>query len=343
MLDITITMTDCPGLTRENMDDVQKMYQLINAIMKRISDGMCGKESTIDMILWIVPGTSSRLPKMDELMIRQLGTLVPVCLVWTRAVLTQHITEFKAWLNDPKQVPVELPICGMFEVYARREKCRGGVFQESFGMAELGVSLAKIFNTNTHEMCARYRNQLKDWTEADFLERRQNSYRIVKYHSALAAVIGGSPIPYVDTIAVFMLQSTMILKINAYYGASLPRNLIGSLITTIITGSSSLTVFGGFSLAGACLLDFAGDTLKLIPGLNFLGMALSAGVAAGITASVGYAFINGVESLVRDYPYLLDVPTDTIQNAILLEAEKTAKQSLNETKRRVEELAGEDK
>ena len=338
MLDVGVTLMDCPGLTRDNMNDTTKMCELASAILQRISDGINGKKSPIDVVLWVLPGATSRLPTMDELFIRQLGTLVPVCLVWTRALQVQHIQEFKAWLKNPKEVPVELPICEMFEVYARREKIRDG-YQESFGMAELGVGLAKVFNVESHEMREKYIHKLKDWTEADYLERRTNAYRIVKYSAAAAAVIGASPVPYIDTVAVFMLQSTMILKINALYGASLPRNLLSSLITTIITGSSSLTIVGGLSLAGAFLADFIGDTLKLLPGLNLLGMTLSAGTAAGMTAAVGYAFIGGVESLVREYPYLLDVPTDTIEKALLAEAEKTAQFSLNETRKTVNELA----
>jgi len=340
MLDVTVSMFDCPGMTRENMEDATKMTKLVDSIMTKISDGLTGKELPIDIFLWVLPGTASRLPKMDEWFIRQLGTFVPVALVWTRAIQSQHIMEFKAWLNDPKEVPIELPLCGMFEVYARQERLRN-MIQESFGMAELGTSLANIFNNESHQMRERYLDKLKNWTEADFLRRRTDSYRIVKYFTATAAIVGASPMPYVDTIAIFMLQSAMIVKINSAYGASLPRNMLSSLVTTIITGSANLSVVGAISLAGAFLADFIGDTLKLIPGLNLLGMAMSAGTAAGMTAAVGYTFVNAVESLVRDYPYLLDVPTGTIEKAILLEAEKTAKQSLNDTVKRVDELASD--
>merc|ERR1719284_838943 len=100
-------------------------------------------------------------------------------------------------------------------------------------------------------MRGQYQIKTKNWTEKDFKKRRDMSYRYVKQHTA--------------------------------FGASLPRNIVSSLLCTVITGSSAFSVTGGLYLVGALVVDVLGDTLKLIPGLNILGTMISVASAGCIT------------------------------------------------------------
>ena len=184
-IDVIVSLIDAPGLTREEMEKQSNMIDLSNSIMSRINDGLVGRKSPIDVVLWVVPGSTSRLPTMDEFLIRSIGLLVPVCLVWTRAIFSNHIKEFKDWIENRSEVKVALPLCGMYEVYAREEECRGKI-QPSFGMPQLGIGIAKIANNESREMRGQYQIKTKNWTEKDFKKRRDMSYRYVKQHTALA-------------------------------------------------------------------------------------------------------------------------------------------------------------
>ena len=336
-IDVIVSLIDAPGLTREEMEKQSNMIDLSNSIMSRINDGLVGRKSPIDVVLWVVPGSTSRLPTMDEFLIRSIGLLVPVCLVWTRAIFSNHIKEFKDWIENRSEVKVALPLCGMYEVYAREEECRGKI-QPSFGMPQLGIGIAKIANNESREMRGQYQIKTKNWTEKDFKKRRDMSYRYVKQHTALAGLCGATPIPYLDTFAVFSNLSAMVIRINSAYGASLPRNIVSSLLCTVITGSSAFSVTGGLYLVGALVVDVLGDTLKLIPGLNILGTMISVASAGCITAAVGCAFVSGVEKISRANPYILDVPQGEIEAALLKEAETQAKQGLTNATNRLSEL-----
>jgi len=121
---------------------------------------------------------------------------------------------------------------------------------------------------------------------------------------------------------------------------SLPKNLLNTMLYTIVTGSSTMTLIGSTSLAGAIILDFTADTLKLIPGLNIIGQLVSAGIAGGLTAAVGVAFVRALEKIVRKYPDLMDVPPDRIEQMMMEEAREQAKLGLTDATSEVKRIAG---
>ena len=329
-IDVTVEVIDTPGLSRSDMDKPEKMTGLIDAINTRLTDGFSGSKSTVHMVLWCVQGTAGRLPMVDELWVRQLGKLVPIILVWTRAFLPNHIEEFRRWMNDRTLVPIELPFVATIPVYARREETSLGGTMPSFNMPLLGRTIGSTFNIETRAKFEVYRQQLSASTEADFERRRSWSYKVVFGAMASASLVGGSPLPYVDSIGVLAIQSAMVVEINRSYGVSLPKNVVNTMLYPIITGSSTMTLIGSTSLAGALILDFTADTLKLIPGLNIVGQLVSAGIAGGLTAALGVAFIRALEKVVRQYPNLMDVPKDRIEQLLMEEAREQAKLSLND-------------
>jgi uncharacterized protein (DUF697 family) len=336
ILDIEIEFIDSPGFTREELDGAA-VEKLTQGILTLITDGYlhCSdskKSSTIDVVIWAVAGSASRLPTFDELFIRSLACLVPVGIVWTRALFAQHIEEFKHWMNDRSQLRVELPLEFTHQVYARPEQTRTTLV-DSFGMGELGFTLANIFNNVAPNFKSKFLGKHHLCTEADFAKRRATAYRTVKFYSAGAGVAGGSPVPYIDNIGIFLIQTSMVAQINVHYGVSLPKNIVSSMLSTIATGGSAFTCSWMIMYA----VDIGVDTLKLIPGVNLLGMALSAGIAVGVTAALGIAFINGVEKLVRTNPQLLDVPEDRIEEILLAECKEQARLTLQESRSKLDE------
>lgn len=332
-LNVEVELIDTPGLTREQMDKQEDVEKITKLITDRLMAGLTGHLSTVDIIVWAVGGTASRLARLDEFLIRQFGALVPICLVFTRAILPDHIAKLKSWLNTELST---LPVISQSEVYARQENSLMSQIP-SFGMAELGVQLAHVFNTNARQFKEEFLYKSKCKTEEDFLKRRASSFRTVKRFTIAAGAAGGTPIPFADSIAVFILQSSMVLRINSKYGLSLPSNIVGSMLGTIFTGGSAV----GLCLAGTVILDVTADMFKLVPGLNLLGMAISASIAAGVTAVLGVAFVNTAEKLAREYPSLLSIPSDRVEQCLLEEAKKQASQGLQETRKIVDNLPDE--
>jgi uncharacterized protein (DUF697 family) len=242
-------------------------------------------------------------------------------------------------MNDRTLVPIELPFIATIPVYARREETSLGGSMPSFNMPLLGRTIGNTFNIETRAKSEVYRQQLNATTEADFERRRAWSYKVVMGAMASASLVGGSPVPYIDSIGVLAIQSAMVVEINRSYGVSLPKNVVNTMLYTIITGSSTMTLIGSTSLAGALILDFTADTLKLIPGLNIIGQLVSAGIAGGLTAALGVTFIRALEKVVREYPNLMDVPKDRIAQMLMDEAKQQAKLSLNDAALEVKRYA----
>jgi len=331
-LEITISFIDTPGFGREEDHPELAATATTTKIFERISHGILRDHSqAVDIVLWVMSGSSSRLPKFDEVFIRTLNGFVPVGLVWTRALLNRHIDGFQSYLADKTQVKTLLPIEFTHRVYAREEStCLQGI--ESFGMAELGILLGDTFNDRAKQLKSEYINKHECLTEQDFAQRRADSYRVVRYYSFSCGIVAGSPIPYVDNVIVFALQSAMILQINKKYGVSLPKNLIGSMVTSVVSGGSVWSM----GVIGMYLLDIGVDTMKLLPGLNVVAMGIGATLGAGLTAALGCAFINAVEKLARDYPSLLDIPEDRIEKVLLEECANQGKRTYREAHDQVE-------
>jgi uncharacterized protein (DUF697 family)/GTP-binding protein EngB required for normal cell division len=99
----------------------------------------------------------------------------------------------------------------------------------------------------------------------------------IAWYAAGASVIGASPIPFSDAIALTTLQATMASDIFSIYGIN---NTISSILRNII-GGRVVSYLGKF---------LAGTILKFIPGVGSLaGGIINATVAATITRALGYA------------------------------------------------------
>mmetsp|Transcript_2553 Transcript_2553/g.9088 ORF Transcript_2553/g.9088 Transcript_2553/m.9088 type:complete len:628 (-) Transcript_2553:49-1932(-) len=336
VLTVEVEFIDTPGLSREDMSKPEMMVALTHMIQQRITDGYSGKESPISVLVWVVTGSTSRLPEMDELHIRQLGTLAPIMLLWTRAYLPMHIEAFKAWMNDRSAVPVPLPFKALQQVYAREEESYNGAMIEPFGMAEFGKTIASIYNNHTREYHELYLHKRRQLTEQEFDEIRGKAYSIVKMNTLAATAAGGSPLPYFDSFLVFLIQSTMVVKINALFGANLPANIVTTMLSTIVSGSAATTLLGSATIAGAMLLEVTADTMKLVPGLNILGMAISGGMAGALTAALGMAFVSGAEKIAREHPQIWTLPPEKVEDMLMKAAEDQARKTLNDARKFIE-------
>jgi uncharacterized protein (DUF697 family)/GTP-binding protein EngB required for normal cell division len=112
--------------------------------------------------------------------------------------------------------------------------------------------------------------------KANLEKKYETALARIKYYTAAAAGIAASPIPMSDAPLLAALQITMTADIFNIYGidnsvSNLAKNFIQSKIV---------------SMLGKLV---AGNILKFFPGGDIVGMTINAGVAAIITASMGYA------------------------------------------------------
>lgn len=124
------------------------------------------------------------------------------------------------------------------------------------------------------------------------LERKKKAVAaVIRQAVAVASGVGAAPIPFADAALLVPNQVTMIARITAAYGlpASTSR-------TMAIAGSIVLT--GGATMAGRYAVT---NLLKLIPGGQIAGSAISATVAGALTKAVGVAW-----SRVCEYALTMD-------------------------------------
>ncbi len=95
------------------------------------------------------------------------------------------------------------------------------------------------------------------------------------------------PIPLIDTVSAFIIQTRMLKKLSEHYGIECSENRVKILITTLI-GSINSGLIGGGLLVGM---------VKLVPGIGTLiGITAMSALSGSITYAVGQVFIQHFES-----------------------------------------------
>lgn len=95
--------------------------------------------------------------------------------------------------------------------------------------------------------------------------------------SASAGGVGVTPIPFADSLALSALQISLVLKLANLYEYSITKKNLQEMMLPLITTTVGRTL--------------AGSIAKIVPGVGTLvGGAINGGVAASITAAIGYSF-----------------------------------------------------
>ena len=108
------------------------------------------------------------------------------------------------------------------------------------------------------------------------------AHAVVMATAATAFGEGFIPIPFSDCLAIIPTQLGMLAGITAFFGINVSKNLLKTLVTTIV-GEAGATIAGRAVVAGL---------LKLIPGCgSAIGGAISGATASIITVALGEAYI----------------------------------------------------
>lgn len=115
------------------------------------------------------------------------------------------------------------------------------------------------------------------------LKRKAAQVRIAAAATA-AAGIGATPIPFSDAALLVPLQVGMMAAIAQIYRIPMDSALTASLAATAVAtniGRATVT-----------------NLMKVLPGVNFLAMGISAGVASSFTTAMGAAWLKVCEMMV---------------------------------------------
>ncbi len=124
----------------------------------------------------------------------------------------------------------------------------------------------------------------------DLARKRSRAITIVSAASVTAGAIGAIPIPFSDAIALVPAQVTMIATISAAYGMNIPKARIAALVGSVV-------MVGGATGLGRYV---ATNLLKLVPGGQIVGAAVSGATAALLTTAIGRGWIAVCEQLLLD-------------------------------------------
>ncbi|WP_029061342.1 YcjF family protein [Labrenzia sp. DG1229] len=112
--------------------------------------------------------------------------------------------------------------------------------------------------------------------------RRSSANLIVERHANFAAIASLVPMPWVDLAAIAVVVDRMLRKLARLYGAPLERYRSKRLATAMLTGMAA---------PGIASLTTVG-LLRMAPGPNILGMAITSVSATILIRIVGEVYIS---------------------------------------------------
>lgn len=120
--------------------------------------------------------------------------------------------------------------------------------------------------------------------------KRKEAGNVVKVAASAAALVGATPIPFSDAIALVPIQGAMIAKISQVYGME-----VGAEVAVPIV--SSLIGMVGVTFVGRTIVS---SLFKLVPGIGSVaGGMIASTTAATLTNGLGQLYIGTLDRLAR--------------------------------------------
>lgn len=165
--------------------------------------------------------------------------------------------------------------------------CPGVVLFEMSTDPELHLPVEPLINWSFENLDVALREGFISAAKFAVQLKRKQSLIIVAEHSALAAGISASPIPFSDALLLVGNQMAMIARLASIWDLpNLKSVAAGGLFSQLV------------SQLGRTL---AGNLLKLVPGAgSIVGGTINASVASAITGAVGFALTEICEKISTD-------------------------------------------
>ncbi len=239
-------------------------------------------ERQLHVAWYVVHWSDRRFEAAQEAFVRRLAGLLPVVMVMSQVPMRQDGTVHHDAITLAEYIKSrQLPLSP------------GNVIIPTNALADpfletVVFGLDQLLNATFSVVPEATRKALVAAQMVDKERKRRASTAIVQKASASALATGATPIPFSDAAILVPLQVSMIARISATYGLTLPANRLASIVGSVLLA-------GGATTAGRWLVTSA---LKFAPGGQLPAAAISGAVAGTITRSVGMAWIAACEYLV---------------------------------------------
>lgn len=302
-----LTLWDTKGI--EAKDYEATFGQLKQDIDNALNNALKSRdESDLPHIAWLcIKESSGRVQESDlELLKLTQKHNIPTVVVFTSASKKKAAEEF---FNKAKEI-----IDAQFATFIKGRYARVNSVAETeeietddgvqtitrkvWGVEELVEMTRQIDTLAPERVQALLKAQMIDY-EKKLRAMIDGATQKVNYATAAAGAAGAIPIPFSDMFAITAIQTTMIYQINAEFEVDEELNSITSTLMGIL-GTTGLAQVGR---------TVVGSLLKFIPGAGSVaGAAISGTVAAGITKSIGEAYIQVLKSYYNMETGKVDIP-----------------------------------
>lgn len=271
--DVPVAIYDTKGL------EVRDYKPILDNLMKFIETENSSEDPSKHMhIAWLCIAEGSRRVEDAEILLAEsLSAHMPVIVVITTAVSDGG---FKS--NVEAQFPFARNVVRVNSV---EQILDGNICIPPHGLDTLiDTTMEAIPDGQKKAFAAAQRIKLDT--------KVNHGHATVAAAAATAAGIGAVPVPFSDAVGIIPVQIGMIAGITVAFGIPADKAYLSTLVTSTFTSVAATA--GGKALVGAFL--------KLIPGGNIVGSAISAAVAATVTTAFGEAYIATLYSLLKEDP-----------------------------------------
>lgn len=271
--DVPVAIYDTKGL------EVKDYKPILDDLMKFIETENSSEDPTKHLhVAWLCIAEGSRRIEDAEIQLAEsLSKRMPVIVVITTAVSDGG---FKA--NVEEQFPFARQVVRVNSV---KQVLDGDICIPAHGLDTLiDTTMEVIPDGQKKAFAAAQRIKLDT--------KVNHGHATVAAAAASAAGIGAVPVPFSDALGIIPVQVGMIAGITAVFGIPADKGFLSTLVTSTFTSAAATA--GGRALVGAFL--------KLVPGGNVVGSAISATVAASVTTAFGEAYIATLYALLKEDP-----------------------------------------
>ncbi len=296
--DFPLAVYDTPGLELKGSNAVDK---LLNEAVEIVKKGMNSGDinDAVHCVWYCISSESSRIQQSEMDFIRGFAEKtcgsVPVIIVLTKSYIKNNAAALKSAIEREN-----LPVAQVVPVLAMDTQIDENYIAKAYGLD----TLVEIMDTVVDESV---KNTLAAVQKASLPVKVKKAQAIVAASSAAAAATGAIPIPFADATVLVPEEIAMLTGITVVFGLPVEKATIASII------SSTIGTMGATAIGRSLFYSL----LKLIPGVgSVVGGAISASVAAAVTASLGETYIAVLTKITKGEMKLSDIGTKSGKSRI---------------------------
>lgn len=238
-------------------------------VLDFIKEQDCDLAARVHMVWYCISQANHRVFDIDLETVRAVAAMkVPLAVVMTQA---DQVSE-----SDSAQMLATV-----------RDHCPDVTIFEISTNPDVGLSVEPLIQWAHDGLPEALRIGFISASKVAIKLKRSESLKVVAQHSATAAAMGASPIPFSDAPLLVGNQMAMLARLASIWD---------------LPGLQAVAGGGAFGMLVSQLgRTLAGNLVKAIPGVgSWIGGVMNASVASALTGAIGYAITEICEQIVTD-------------------------------------------